>query len=215
MVLSLMGSPRVTIGGSHPDQFTVSSQPAATVAPNGGTTTFIIRFSPVGLGFRSASVSIINDSGSSPYQFVITGTGVANTVIVESGGTDDVGKYSSIAVDSNGKGHISFYNDTDNRLMYANNTSSAWIDKTFSSTDNWGMDTSIALDSSDKVHINYYHGSSGDLEYAVYNGVSWWKRTLDSSGNGGRYSSITVHSDGSIHISYYDVTNGNLKYAWF
>jgi len=76
--LSLSGSPRVTVFGSHASDFTVSQQPAsATVAAQGGTQTFEITFDPPTTGLRQATISITNDDANeSPYTFDIQGTGI-------------------------------------------------------------------------------------------------------------------------------------------
>jgi len=72
--LYLTGSPRVQLSGSS--DFTVNIQPASSVAPSGGTTTFQIRFNPGSSGVKTATVLIYNnDSNENPYDFVIQGTG--------------------------------------------------------------------------------------------------------------------------------------------
>ena len=73
--LNLGGSPVVAISGSQADEFTVISQPNASVAAL-GETTFSIMFSPTGSGIRTGTLSVINnDSNENPYTFAIQGTG--------------------------------------------------------------------------------------------------------------------------------------------
>ncbi len=75
-VLNLTDTPRVTIGGTHAADFTLTVDAAATVASGGGTTTFIITFDPSAVGLRTATVSIANnDADENPYNFSIQGTG--------------------------------------------------------------------------------------------------------------------------------------------
>jgi len=78
--LTLSGSPRVTLFGTHASDFTVSQQPAsATVTAQGGTQTFQITFNPPATGLRQATVSITNNDGDeNPYTFNIQGTGTIN-----------------------------------------------------------------------------------------------------------------------------------------
>jgi hypothetical protein len=67
----------LTIGGVDADQFSVQSQPSATVAASGNTT-FTVRFSPTSTGVKTASISITNnDPDENPYNFTIQGTGTA------------------------------------------------------------------------------------------------------------------------------------------
>ncbi len=75
-VLNLTGTPRVTIGGAHGADFTLTVDAATTVASGGGTTTFTITFDPSAVGLRTATVSIANDDADeNPYNFSIQGTG--------------------------------------------------------------------------------------------------------------------------------------------
>ena len=81
--LTLGGSPRVTVFGTHASDFTVSQQPAsATVTAQGGTQTFEITFNPPATGLRQATISITNDDADeNPYTFDIQGTGTINPEI--------------------------------------------------------------------------------------------------------------------------------------
>lgn len=73
-VLSLNGSPRVSLSGTGASQFSVSTQPASSVAA-GSNTTFTVTFQPGSHGAHHATVSIANnDADENPYDFAITGT---------------------------------------------------------------------------------------------------------------------------------------------
>ncbi|MCO5043692.1 MAG: choice-of-anchor D domain-containing protein [Kiritimatiellae bacterium] len=73
--LNLSGSPRVAVSGTHAADFTVTTQPAASVAA-GGTTTFQVTFDPSAVGTRTAALSIANDDANeNPYNYSIQGTG--------------------------------------------------------------------------------------------------------------------------------------------
>jgi hypothetical protein len=81
-VLSLSGTPRVHLGSVV--DFTVTTQPAATVAVSGGTTTFTITYNPTTRGNHSTIVTIANnDDGENPFTFVITGTGTAPEITLK------------------------------------------------------------------------------------------------------------------------------------
>jgi hypothetical protein len=88
--LTLTGTPLVTIGGTNPGDFVVTTVPTTSSIAASGNTTFIITFTPSFVGSRSATVSIANnDSTKNPYTFLINGTGVclttANTITPASG----------------------------------------------------------------------------------------------------------------------------------
>ena len=65
----------VSISGTHAADFTVTVQPAGSVAA-AGSTTFQVRFDPSATGVRSATLNFgNNDANENPYNFAIQGTG--------------------------------------------------------------------------------------------------------------------------------------------
>ncbi|MFM8413673.1 MAG: choice-of-anchor D domain-containing protein [Planctomycetota bacterium] len=81
--LSLSGSPRVQVTGSHASDFSVTLQPAASVAA-GSTTTFTVVFDPSAAGLRTATVVIANDDANeNPYEFAIQGTGTEQPALAQ------------------------------------------------------------------------------------------------------------------------------------
>jgi hypothetical protein len=88
--LTLTGVPRVQISGTHAADFTVITQPGATIT-SGANSVFVIRFSPLGGGVRNATVSIINnDSDENPYTFSIQGGGLAPDINIVGNGNQVV-----------------------------------------------------------------------------------------------------------------------------
>ena len=55
-------------------------------------------------------------------------------------------------LDSSGKAHISYYDETNFHPKYANNTIGAWVITTVDSTGEAGRHTSIAVDTFGKAH---------------------------------------------------------------
>ena len=76
--LNLTGaSPRIAISGANAADFSVTTIPSTPIAAS-GSTTFVIRFAPTTAGIKNATLTIANnDSDENPYDFSITGTGVA------------------------------------------------------------------------------------------------------------------------------------------
>ena len=138
--------------------------------------------------------------------------------LVDADDETDVGKWTSIALDSNNLPHISYNDASQMFLKYAHYDGSEWSIETVDGTaegDHVGKGTSIALDSSDHPHISYYDGPTRDLKYAHFDGAQWSKVTVDSDGEVGKYTSIALNSSGMPHIAYLDMNNSKLKYAYF
>jgi len=125
--------------------------------------------------------------------------------------------FTDIALDSNNKVHISYYDWNTEGLAYATNSFGSW--QTFIidvSGEMGGGYTSVALDSNNKVHISYYEwGTIWDLKYATNISGSWQTFTIDpGSVDAGRDSSIAIDSHDNVHISYYSASsNYDLNYA--
>jgi hypothetical protein len=82
----------ISIGGADAGEFSVQQHPASPVAA-GGSTTFVIRYSPTSGGTKTASLSIANDdSDENPYDIALTGDAqvvYSLTIAAGTGGTTD------------------------------------------------------------------------------------------------------------------------------
>jgi len=129
---------------------------------------------------------------------------------VDSG--DHVGKYTSIAVDSDGAAHISYFNEQSDDLKYALWNGEKWVRKTLDDEERVGLYTSIAIRGGNP-RISYYDITNRSIKYAAYSGSSWSLKTIYRSGTAGTYSSIALDSSGNPHISYYYAAREELRYA--
>lgn len=74
--LEISGSPRITVGGTHADEFEIVSLPNRTIAA-GTSSSFIIEFKPQDTGARLAWIEIVsNDPDEGTFHFDIEGAGV-------------------------------------------------------------------------------------------------------------------------------------------
>ena len=121
-----------------------------------------------------------------------------------------VGRYTSLALDSNDNPHISYHDWNNRSLKYAKWTGSSWSIETVDKNGTRGWDTSIALDDRGYPHISYHNYTNHNLTYARWNGSAWIVESVD--GNSWN-PSMALDSHGNPHISYVNGTDADLKYA--
>ncbi len=80
--------------------------------------------------------------------------------------SDEVGRYSSIAIDQNNMIHISYYDQSNVDLKYARGNSSEWTIETIDSDGEVGSSNSITVDQNGYPHISYNDYTNYDLKYA-------------------------------------------------
>ena len=118
----------------------------------------------------------------------------------------DVGNYSSMAMDSNGKMHISYVDITNTQVKYATDKSGAWVDAVVGTG---GGYTSIALDSNNNVHIAYI--LSLNLYHATDKTGSWVSSVADSTSGTGFYATIAIDSNDKVHIAHKNIPMENIS----
>lgn len=131
---------------------------------------------------------------------------------------DNVGWFTSIAVDKDANPHIA-YHDGRNYLKYATKSDGAWETEIVDSQ-NIVYDRSIALDAQGNPHIIYCANScAGEaitcIKYAVRSGDSWQVELVESNcgGNQNLLPSIAVDAQGHPHVVYYYQRTTDLRYA--
>jgi len=135
---------------------------------------------------------------------------ISGIQIVDS--TGNVGPYSSLALDSDGNPHISYFDISNHALKYASRWgSSDWVTETVDSGD-VGVYCSLALDSNNNPHISYCDLTEEILKYASWNGSGW---KIENVSTGGGFTSLALDSSDNPHISCNDDANNGLKYSSF
>lgn len=127
----------------------------------------------------------------------------------------NVGSFASLALDTNYRPHISYYDFSNDNLRHAwRTTAGEWRNENVDSSGNTGWYTSIAIDTDNRIHISYFDVSDGDLKYARYVNGDWTTRTLDSSGPGksGMFTSLDLDISQRPGVFYTNGGIGALKY---
>ena len=146
--------------------------------------------------------------------------------------TSGAGKYTSIAIDSDGRPHISyakFYRRSDrnyHKLKYAYFDGAKWnIEMVYENKNmlrslNEGLFTSIAIDSRDRPHIAFLDDDHDKLRYSFSPRAGSWTFSYpippDDSRNVGGWTSLILRPgepQDKPFIAFYDKTNGALMMA--
>lgn len=116
----------------------------------------------------------------------------------------------SAAIDSNGKFHVSYFDEATNSLYYASNKTGAWVIESVDSTTSSGSPNALTLDADGNAHIAYYASTGSKVMYATNLSGSWTTEEVVEDNNVGSYLDLVITSTGTVHIIYYDATNTDL-----
>jgi hypothetical protein len=132
-------------------------------------------------------------------------------------GVDDLEKYISLAISTDGVPHISFYSQSDLDLKHAYQAGATWVVEEVDKLNPGitGIYNALALDSLGRPHISYQDNSNQRLMYAYWNGSSWIKMVADNEYTTGMNTSIAIDSGNHPHICYSDYVGFYLKYAYY
>lgn len=146
--------------------------------------------------------------GESPWQLVVVDH------------RNDVGSFSSIAVDTNNHPMISYMIEKYDQLRFAECTHECstrqdyWEITTVDASDNnVGSFSSLVVDSANRPHISYYDATNKNLKYAVRDSdeETFDVSTVDSDGDVGWYTSIALDVNNNVYITYFDQSEGDLR----
>ena len=127
----------------------------------------------------------------------------------------NVGEFSSIALDENGRAFLAAYASSGRNLLVSEQQSDAtWVASIPDGADDVGTHASIALDANGVVHVAYYHANLKILMLASAKvGGGWAVEAVDEQSDVGEFASLAFDAAGNAHVSYYDAGNKSLLYA--
>jgi hypothetical protein len=134
--------------------------------------------------------------------------------VVDNGAGNDVGRYSSLAIDRSGNFQIAYTNGGGTTLHYAfrGKQDKRWY--TMQVDDRAGCFVSLAVDKDGRAHIAYNSPYETGLHYARWDGKQWNKLIVDPEATD-HYTSIQVDSEGHPSISYYREVYPDHRYALY
>jgi hypothetical protein len=139
------------------------------------------------------------------------------TFLDQTGKTEDV--ETSIALDSQGNPHISYYEGGGRNLKYAyyDGDSQAWVKEFVDQAGDVGMTNSLRLDSDDLPRIAYWDNDNDRVRYARFDGTIWnfsTVETLTCTSPLTQRVSLALDTTNRPHVSYHDCASPTrLKYA--
>jgi hypothetical protein len=132
--------------------------------------------------------------------------------------TAAVGRFNALEIDSQGRAHIAYYDQSQGRIKYARDDAGGWHVETLpiEGERNAFGQVSLALDGGDLPHVVYpeYEPASASyrLRYVYWNGLAWQGETV--AGEWGQYVSLALSGTGVPHVGYYvGYPDNDVKYA--
>jgi hypothetical protein len=182
------------------------------------TTTFDMNWQWMAIGVTSTGdvhVVAMRNIGGGLRHFIRShtdGTWSLPTVVDSTEGTNFVGQYVSMVVDSTDKVRVVYYDAAPAALnvKHAYFDGAAWHASALESGGAIGEYCSVDIDSGNFMHISWYDATNSSLVYR--SSVDDSMTTIDNDGVG-KWSSIAVDGNDRIHISYFDEAYSDLKYA--
>jgi len=120
-----------------------------------------------------------------------------------------VGGGNSLAFDSSGNPHITYFDHTKNYLNHTWKINSKWNKQVIDSNAD-GSFTSLAIDKNNIQHVSYVKQTSSGkyLKYATNDGGLWKNNIIVKSSNMSPWSALTINDQGKINIAY--ISDGQL-----
>ena len=156
-----------------------------------------------------------NDGGDEDLLYITNKSGKWQTFGADVENEQSVGLNNSLALDSKGLAHISYYYWNKSALRYATNESGQWKFYTFDDTE--VLESQIGVDSHDIIHIVYSSASNNVWHLSKTNGV-WNKEKVPTGEYNDWYpilsSALAFDKDDNLYIFGLDGLNIKRGNVW-
>jgi len=122
----------------------------------------------------------------------------------------------SLAIDSQGNPHLTYYDGTAQDLRYATRSDGRWEIETIDADGNTGWESSLVIDDHDVPHVAYYDAEELTAQYAVRTQNGWETNSLNEPGHGyplGADTSLAIDEGGVPHLAFRDARRRTINYA--
>jgi hypothetical protein len=132
---------------------------------------------------------------------------------------DDVGRFASLALGTNGKPRVAYYNNSPSTrgVRFATKGDAGWTKEVVTTlAQDIGKSLSLALGANDKPYIAalLYPGTGGKLVLNRKPADTWLMEEIDPAVTIGVLgTSLAIDPTGRLHVVYYQDDGGDLKYA--
>jgi alpha-tubulin suppressor-like RCC1 family protein len=198
---SLLNGVAATLSGTNASQFSIIGSPVTTLVGPDGSTSFVVRFTPIsGGGARTAMLSITsNDMDENPYQIQLTGS-VPSSVSAEFSTSSDVcmtlGGLRATGMPVNLT--LNFAPEPGTNLTVIKNTGLPFIEGAFSNLAN-GATVNLSFNGTSYPFVAWYYGGEGNNDLVLLwprTGVASWGP--NSSGQLGDKTTLQRQVPGTV-----------------
>jgi hypothetical protein len=218
--LTLTSDALVSIGGVDASEFSVTTLPAFTLIPVGGTATFTITFSPADTGKKAAMVTIPTDyPDDQTVSFMLCGTGVKRWRAVGSAGFSS-GTVSDVSLAIDGSTGTPYVAYIDQSLFSGYPVVKMLSSESWNTLGDAGIDDpfvqsypfyspSLYMDGSTPLLVYACNYDGYCLDYKVYSSSTWNEVGYSSnfSGDPHKYISVKLDGNGDFYVAFRDAYN--------
>jgi len=124
-----------------------------------------------------------------------------------------VGWWNSMAIDSNGYPHISYFDFENKNLLYIYFDGNFWKKEIVDKEDEVGSWNSLVLDQENRPSISYFDQKNGNLKFAQKSDGGWLLETPDKKGIVGERTNIVLDKEQNPIIAYAGLSENSFKVA--